>query len=180
LHKESPSGNAENPLPHDIRVLVIDDDPSYLDLLERKIKKDNSGLFSEVVFIQSGKQLMAVVENEEALYDVILCDYHLKNFFSSKPFYGALDILKLMKEKEEYTTPFFVITDGMTPEQERECFEEGVADIFTKSSEIELNPHVMPSIQKELMRRKREAVFNEYLDLMPIAAIIMKKRWVNL
>ena len=140
-----------------IRVLLVDDERSFLDLSKLMLEKD-SGI--QLVCVTSAHEAFEKLENES--YDVIVADY-------SMPVMNGIEFLKGLRAREDLT-PFIMFTGKGREEVAREALNNG-ADLYIqkgtdlKAQFAELTMMINKLAQYSRMERldKRERIFSELI-----------------
>jgi len=111
----------KNPLLNS-KVLIIDDEPSNVRLLER------------IVELSGGTEVRSTTDSREALAlycefqpDLVLLDLHMPYLDG----YGVIEQLKVVTAPDEYV-PILVLTADITLETRRRALEQGAKDLLTK------------------------------------------------
>jgi two-component system response regulator PilR (NtrC family) len=121
------------------RILVVDDEPSMCDLLQRLLQKQGYA----VVCAADGRAALAVVEKEK--YDLLLCDIRLGDM-------TGLEVLKASKKHHPHV-PVIMISAYTTTEIAVEAMNQGALDYVPKPFE---NRELLRTIANALARQDLE------------------------
>jgi PAS domain S-box-containing protein len=149
-----------------IRVLLVDDERSFLDLSKLMFEKDES---VQLDCAESAHQAFAMLEQEE--YDVIVADY-------SMPVMNGLEFLKELKAQED-NTPFILFTGKGRDEVAREALSGGADFYIQKGTDLraqfaELTMMVRKLAEHRKMERfdRRELIFSELIKEVDIIGFV--------
>jgi PAS domain S-box-containing protein len=140
-----------------IRVLLVDDEKSFLELSKVILEKESS---MELVCVESAHDAFLKLEHER--YDVIVADY-------SMPEVNGIEFLKGLRARED-VTPFIMFTGKGREEVAREALNNG-ADLYIqkgtdlKAQFAELTMMINKLAQYSRMERldKKERIFSELI-----------------
>ncbi|HIH01197.1 TPA: PAS domain S-box protein [Thermoplasmata archaeon] len=140
-----------------IRVLLVDDEKSFLELSKLILEKDSA---MRLECVMSAHEAFEKLEREE--FDVIVADY-------SMPEVNGLEFLKGLRERGD-TTPFIMFTGKGREEVAREALNNG-ADLYIqkgtdlKAQFAELTMMINKLAQYNRMEHldKRERIFSELI-----------------
>ncbi|MCB0317435.1 MAG: response regulator [Bdellovibrionales bacterium] len=105
----------------DLKVLVVDDIDSARKIVIRLLAK--LGILN-VISASNGEGAIEIMKSEEV--DLIISDLHLKDM-------DCTDVLRKIHEtKENFTTPFIVMTSDMNREEFERVIQEGVSAYLLK------------------------------------------------
>jgi signal transduction histidine kinase len=128
-----------------IKILILEDSPEDVDLMERQLRKDGVLFETECVDTRN--------EFTEALHrfrpDVVLSDHGLPQFNSAE----ALKIC----QREKIIAPFILVTGTVSEEFAVSCLRNGAHDYILKGSLSRLSSAIRRAIREsnlELMRRE--------------------------
>ena len=102
-----------------MKILVCEDDYMVVKAIEHKLTRDGY----EVEIANDGKVASEMIRNNE--YDLVITDLLM-------PFTGGLEIINLMRNKLEKTTPMIVLSKVGNEETIIEAFKLGADDYLTK------------------------------------------------
>jgi DNA-binding response OmpR family regulator len=139
------------------RILTVDDDPEYLDLLSGRLRKRGY----DVATASSGEQAIEVLHHQSV--DCILLDRSMAGL-------GGVETCKLIKEKPEMRdVPLIIITATEQREAVIEGLAAGADDFVSKASGFDvLSARVQAQIRRKQIedeqRRVREALLRSELE----------------
>lgn len=122
---------------HQVRVLVVDDDPDTLESLRSAL----AGNGYQVSCVSSGEEAIEAVK--ECEYDIVLCDLYLQGM-------TGVEVTQCISRMHPHI-PVVVITAWGDIETSRQALEAGAADFVTKPIEFAN----LPFILENNMQRKR-------------------------
>lgn len=133
---------------HDVirkaRILIVDDEPSNVRLLERILELNGAPKVRSTV--DSRETLSLLLEFEP---DIILLDLHMPHLDG----FAVMDLLKTAIPTDSYL-PILVLTADITPETKRRAFMAGAKDFVTK-----------PLDHSEVVLRMKNLLENRFLHL---------------
>ena len=145
-----------------LRILLLEDNASDAELIERQLKKAGIGFVCERVktrtaFLQALKTFRP---------DLILTDYSLPKF-------NALQALALRK-KNAPLTPFIIVTGSISEEIAVECMKDGADDYLLKDHLVRLGEAVRHSLTNRRLQvekiaaeeslRSNELLYRTFID----------------
>ena len=140
-----------------IRVLLVDDEKSFLELSKLMLEKDST---VRLECVTSAHEAFEKLEHEE--FDVIVADY-------SMPEVNGIEFLKGLRARED-TTPFIMFTGKGREEVAREALDNGADLYIQKGTDLraqfaELTMMINKLAQYNRMERldKRERIFSELI-----------------
>ena len=132
-----------------LRILHLEDDPDYSDLVRSLLAKE--GMDAQLVVVSEGSDFAAALEFEE--FDIVLADYLL-------PTYNGLQALQLAREK--YPEMPFLIVSGTIGEQAAiESLKCGATDYVLKHCPERLVPSIRRAVQESEERAQRRKIETE-------------------
>jgi signal transduction histidine kinase len=126
-----------------LRVLLVEDNPSDVELVLLTLRKDGFEVSSDVV--QTAGEFAARIQTGN--YDLILADYNLPQWRGME----ALDILC----RENLDVPLIVVTGYLGEEKAVECIKQGATDCVLKDRLARLPPSVRRALQEKRLRDQR-------------------------
>jgi DNA-binding NtrC family response regulator len=126
-----------------LRVLLVEDNPSDVELVLFALRKDGFDVLSDVV--QTVEDFALRVQ--ATAYDVILADYNLPQWRGTE----ALDIL----HRDNLDVPLIVVTGYLGEEKAVECIKEGAADCVLKDRLARLPLAVARALEEKRLRLQR-------------------------
>ena len=124
-------------------VLVVDDDPDVLSMLERLLKK----LEYNPLVAQNGEEAVQIIDTNKI--DVVVSDLVM-------PEMDGMELLKRVKTRKG-DIPFLMITGHPTIETAVEAIKKGAYDYLTKPFQVE---EVQIKIDRALEKRGLNALFD--------------------
>ncbi|MBX7152937.1 PAS domain S-box protein [bacterium] len=128
-----------------VRILILEDFPSDLELVKYQLKKSDLSLTIHAVDNRGDFER----ELTDFSPDLILSDYNLPQF-------TALDALKRLKERQ-LATPLILVTGTQSDEIAVECLKAGAEDYILKNNLTRLNSAIHNVLQKRDTHREKEA-----------------------
>jgi len=105
-------------MPETLRLLILEDDPFSIRLLQRKLQASN--LLFTLRDVRNRDTLELVLETEE--FDCIILDYNL-------PDIDGMQALAMVK-KYAPDTPAIILTSAVSEEKAAECMKAGAEDFI--------------------------------------------------
>lgn len=137
-----------------IKILLLEDSPSDVDLVKRTLMKNSLVFSMEVVSTRTGF--------EERLFgfdpDLVLSDHSLPQF-------SSLEALEIARRKKK-NIPFILITGSVSEEFAVECMKAGVDDYILKSSLIRLPSSINNILSKNKVKREKDIVEALHRELL--------------
>jgi signal transduction histidine kinase len=133
-----------------LRVLLVEDNPSDVDLVLLALRKDGFEVSSDVV--QTVEEFTLRIQTSS--YDLILADYNLPQWNGM----GAIEILN----GENLDMPLIVITGYLGEEKAVECIKQGATDFVLKDHLSRLPLAVARALEEKQLRQQRR-LFGEEL-----------------
>lgn len=128
-----------------VRILILEDFPSDLELVQYQLKKSELPLDVRAVDNPSDFEK----ELTHFAPDLILSDYNLPQF-------TALDALKILKSRA-LDTPLILVTGTQSDETAVECLKAGAEDYILKNNLIRLNSAIHHVLEKRNTLREKNA-----------------------
>ena len=126
-----------------LRVLLVEDNSSDVELVLFALRKDGFDVSSDVV--QTVEEFALRVQ--ATAYDVILADYNLPQWRGTE----ALDILR----RDNLDVPLIVVTGYLGEEKAVECIKEGATDCVLKDHLARLPLAVARALEEKRLRLQR-------------------------
>jgi CheY-like chemotaxis protein len=127
---------------HSTRVLLIDDDKDFAELVVRFLRE---GCIESVDGVNSGKEALACLEANE--YDVILCDYRM-------PEMDGIELLKEVRSRGIHV-PFVMMTGEGMDDAVIEALDAGADLHVEKRGNLRAQFAELSVVTQNLARRKR-------------------------
>jgi PAS domain S-box-containing protein len=145
-----------------LRILHLEDDPDYSDLVTEMLKRE--GLRVEKVLVDNYADFVAALEKNR--FDVILGDYSL-------PACNGLQALETARQKCP-ETPFLLISGVIGEHAAVESLKCGAADYVLKQWPERLVPAVRRAVQEAQERVERKSVENTLRDSQELYASLVE------
>lgn len=129
----------------ELRVLILEDDPSDAELMQRELRK--AGLVFTVVRVETREEFTRAIE--ECVPDVILADFKLPQF-------DGLSALAVAHEKCP-EVPFVFVTGTLGEERAVEALRQGADDYILKDRMSRLGPAVQRALENARIRKEQQA-----------------------
>ena len=92
----------------DLRILVIDDSPRFLEQFSLMLAEEGIIKVKLCESAIQAKDILTNKTNELDQFDLVICDQHMDN-------YTGIDLLKILREsKSKEELPFFLVTSNST------------------------------------------------------------------
>ena len=137
----SKNGSAETSIK--LRVLLVEDNPSDVELVLLTLREDGLEVSSEVV--QTADEFTARIK--AANFDLVLADYNLPQWKGMQ----ALDILC----RENLDVPLIIVTGYLGEEKAVECIKQGATDCVLKDHLARLPLSVARALHEKRLRESR-------------------------
>jgi PAS domain S-box-containing protein len=132
-----------------LRILHLEDDPDYSDLVRSLLAKE--GLDAQILVVSDGSDFLAALEFEQ--FDIILADYLL-------PTFNGLQALQLAREKYP-ETPFLIVSGTIGEQAAIESLKCGATDYVLKHCPERLVPSIRRAVQESDERSQRRKMETE-------------------
>ncbi|MFQ5953286.1 MAG: PAS domain S-box protein [Candidatus Omnitrophota bacterium] len=156
-----------------LRILILEDNPTDAELMERELKKEKMEFVSKRVETEED----FIKEIEDFAPDIILSDYKLPTFDGMR----AIEIVK----KQAPMIPFIIVTGSLSEEVAAECIKAGAWDYVIKEHLVRLVPAIKGAMERKKMaeektlaekavkesERKYRSLFDEALDMIHIVDV---------
>lgn len=127
-----------------LRILLLEDNPADVKLLQRELKK--SGLVYECIVVDSRVEFLKMIIEFDP--DIILSDHSLPGF-------NSLEALQIIKDGGYYI-PFILVTGTVSEDFAVKCMLNGADDYILKGNLIRLPAAIANCIsKKEMLHEKR-------------------------
>lgn len=148
------------------RLLVVDDSPFILKIIQDLLQKTRNDLFVEVT--GSGEKAIQLIE--ESRFDLILLDIVMPNIDG----YAVLSHVRRLELFE--TTKVMMITGNSDPLELKKCFEAGATDFITKPiNEIEFISRVNAGLLEQQLKINYKRTIQELENKNEDLALIQKQ-----
>jgi len=134
-----------------LRILHLEDDPDYSDLVSSLLAKE--GLDAQIIVVSEGADFLTALEIER--FDIILADYLL-------PTYNGLQALQLARQKCP-DTPFLLVSGTIGEQAAIESLKCGATDYVLKNCPERLVPSIRRAVQEAEERSERRKAETELI-----------------
>ena len=126
-----------------LRVLLVEDNPSDVELVLCALRKDGFDVSSDVV--QTVEDFRLRIHTTD--YDLILADYNL-------PQWSGMEAVEILNH-ENLDVPLIVVTGYLGEEKAVECIKRGATDCVLKDHLARLPFSVARAMQEKRLRQQR-------------------------
>jgi len=126
-----------------LKILIIEDNKSDIDLLHRELKKNGLHFTSEIV--ETRESFESALDN--FIPDIILSDYTLPAFDGVTAFH--------IKQNKSPDTPFIIVSGSIGEEGAVELIKNGVTDYALKDKLFSLAPKINRALKDACERREK-------------------------
>jgi PAS domain S-box-containing protein len=137
------SGNKAVEMPRRLRVLILEDTPSDVELAVMELRR--AGYTPEWECVETEE---AFLEKLQGNFDIILSDY-------SMPQFDGIRALRLVRG-QGVQIPFILVSGTMGEETAVAAMKEGASDYLLKDRLARLGPAVAQALEQTKLRRERE------------------------
>lgn len=130
---------------NNIRILIVEDNKSDAELVERELQRGNLSFESRCV--ETKESFLKELKGFSP--DVILCDYKMPAFDAM----AALDLTR----KNSPSTPLIVVTGSISEEIAVECIKAGATDYIIKDRLTRITPAVTKALERQKADQERLA-----------------------
>ena len=132
------------------KILIADDDPDILDLLEYNLAKDGW----DVHAASNGKQALSIAQDIDP--DLIILDIMM-------PEYDGVEVCEKLRAKEQFKNTIIIFLTARTEDfTQIACYESGGDDYIVKP----IKPKVLVSRLKAILRRQIGSQFKDENNLI--------------
>lgn len=145
-----------------LKILIIEDNQSDADLIDRELKKSEFSFTSEIV--QTREDYENALQNFNP--DIILSDYSL-------PAFDAVAAFRIKQNKCPHI-PFIIVSGVIGEENAVELIKNGITDYTLKDKLFTLSPKINRAL-KDAAERKEKEIITEKLKIQTAELIIANK-----
>ena len=145
-----------------LKILILEDNQSDADLIDRELKKSGFSFTSEIV--QTREEYENALQNFNP--DIILSDYSLPAFDAVSAFH--------IKQNECPHIPFIIVSGVIGEENAVELIKNGITDYTLKDKLFTLSPKINRAL-KDAEERKEKEIITEKLKIQTEELIIANK-----
>ncbi|MFI5251255.1 MAG: response regulator [Bacteroidota bacterium] len=165
---ESSAKMAPGTMWNDLRILLLEDNPSDAELIKIELTRGNLNFTVRI----AGTEEEFIEEMSKFFPQIILADFSLPQF-------TAFQALKLLKDLH-LTTPVILVTGSQSEEVAVECLKAGAEDYILKQSLKRLPSAVLSVLEKkEAERHKREIERQLFLSNRQLRALSARLQMVR-
>lgn len=139
-----------------LRILILEDSPDDLDLVERELRRGGIE-FTSLVVKRRDEYEKALTE---FMPDVVLSDHSLPQFNSIE----AMEIWKAFQRKHNTTVPFILITGSVSEEFAVQSIKAGADDYILKDRLKRLPSSIKSALEKVRLEKERERYVTEVVS----------------
>ena len=134
---------------HHVRILHLEDDPDYSDLLVEMLRQD--GLDVSLALVSTAAEFEAALKLRE--FDLILADFQLPNYSGEE----ALGVAQFLCPD----IPFIIVSGTIGEQAAINCLRAGATDFVLKQSPDRMGPAIRRAVREAEERRQRRRVETE-------------------
>jgi DNA-binding NtrC family response regulator len=127
-----------------IRILIVEDMPTDVELAQREIKKTFK--LCEFQSVDTREDYLYVLQNFRS--DIIVSDYRMPRF-------DGLTALKLALERAPLT-PVIILTSAINEDTAVECMKAGASDYVIKEHIKRLGQAMIHALEQKRLRKERQ------------------------
>ena len=146
-----------------LKILILEDSPEDVDLIERELKRGGIDFRSTVVKKKDDYEKAL----RDFLPDVILSDHSLPQFNSIE----AMEIWKAFQKDRSVSIPFILITGSVSEEFAVQSIKAGAGDYILKDRLKRLPTSIISALDKAKLERERASYMSEIIS----QALLMKE-----
>lgn len=143
-----------------LKILILEDNPDDVFMIERTLKKDEIAFVAQVV--DTRDEFTNAIRSFEP--DLVLSDHSLPQF-------NSIEALKICT-KERHGIPFILVTGSMSDEFAIKCLQGGADDYILKSSLTRLPSAIRRALKgrrlEQLKREARRALRKQNAELLKV------------
>jgi CheY-like chemotaxis protein len=146
-----------------LKILILEDSPDDLDLIERELKR--GGIIFTSIVVKKKEEY----ENALNMFrpEIILSDHSLPQFNSIE----AMQIWKNFQEEQKVSIPFILITGSVSEEFAVQSIKAGADDYILKDRLKRLPSSIQNALQKARMEKERA----KFVSAMMSQSTLMKE-----
>jgi two-component system NtrC family sensor kinase len=137
------------------RILVVDDSPTYLTLLEEELKRDGFG----VIALPDGETALEVIRHQQI--DCVVIDLVM-------PGMDGIELCRRVNDAREHVRavlPILIVTSRGSKEKMMEALEVGADDFVEKSGDITvLKARIRALLRRKALHDEQERIHRELRD----------------
>src|SRR5437870_934501 len=132
-----------------LRVLLVEDNPSDIELVSRELRRGGFDLTMDVV--ETEEEFTARVRSNS--YQVVLADYNL-------PQWRGLEALNVLRN-EKLDIPLILVSGALGDVSAVECIKQGAMDYVLKDRLARLPVAVLSALQEKRLRDERQRAIDD-------------------
>ncbi|MEJ2407370.1 MAG: PAS domain S-box protein [Candidatus Thiodiazotropha sp.] len=137
---------------NELRILMVEDEPTDAELIEHELRKEGIKFISQRVQSQAG----LIQALREFFPDIILSDYNLPDF-------NGMDVLNIVRH-DYSTVPVVIVTGALSDIEAVELIHAGARDYVLKDRLARLAPAVQRALTAEEVKRARKQAEKALLE----------------
>jgi signal transduction histidine kinase len=141
--------NGERPAGQKLRVLMVEDDPTDIELSQRALQQ--GGFDCDCAAAQTRDEFTECIRR--TTYDVVLADYNL-------PQWNGMETIAVLRE-EELDVPVIVVSGYLGELRAVECIKQGAADYVLKDQLLRLPISVRRALQEKKLREEHRQTLED-------------------
>ena len=147
-----------------IKVLMVDDEPEFLDQAEIFLDKADQNL--QVITALSAKEGLKMTMEED--FDVIVSDYQM-------PEMNGIEFLETIRKENGMNTPFIMLTGRGREEVAMRALNLGADRYLQKSEDPQTQFGILASIIKKEVEKITEEMYRNLLEFSPNATAVISE-----
>jgi len=137
------------------KILVVDDSPTFLTLLEEELKREGYGVYA----VENGEEALEIINNQQV--DCIVIDLVM-------PGMDGIELCVRVSELREHfraMLPILMVTSQASKEKMMEALEAGADDFVEKSGDSTvLKARIRALLRRKILHDERDRINRELLD----------------
>lgn len=139
-----------------LRILLVEDSPDDVQLIERELQK--SGLRFTLIVVKKRNDFEVALEQFRP--DVILSDHSLPTFNSIE----ALQLVKETEKRKNVCIPFILVTGTVSEDFSVHCMKAGAADFVLKDRLKRLPSSIENAVEKSRIESEKTKYFAKIIE----------------
>ncbi|MFW5952937.1 MAG: response regulator [Candidatus Natronoplasma sp.] len=147
-----------------IKVLVVDDDPSFLDQAKTFLERADRWL--KIITALSAEEALESYEEED--FDAIVSDYQM-------PEMNGIEFLEKIREEKESDIPFIILTGRGREEVAMKALNLGADRYLQKSGDPKTQFEILANIITTEVEKITEKMYRDLLEFSPNPTVVLSK-----